>query len=319
MAPMLTKTTFGTFSLSSGSLGGQTYEMNRKNLHVFPYAPDMMEDSFIHLLSVGEFTFTTSSSFSLACVPCYHLFYLYEGTLKLTMPDTSLTGRAGHALFLCSQNRLDFKLASGKCRFFHAVLAGAALNRYASLIPQDISCAPDTFGASRLQETMQKLLAQDEYTSDVLVITRSKWVNDILTELCVYHADSTRKKECIPDYILAMKELLDSEYALPFSLEDMERRLDKSRYRLCREFSRCFGQSPLQYVNQRRIEEAKFLLLTTDLPVHEVGSRVGIENTNHFINLFKRKTGATPLVFKQEAPVSISGLHYPCTPDGRPQ
>lgn len=54
----------------------------------------------------------------------------------------------------------------------------------------------------------------------------------------------------------------------------------------------------------------KRLLLTTDLSVHEVGSQVGIENTNHFINLFKKDTGTTPLSFKQAAPVSISDLHY---------
>ena len=62
--------------------------------------------------------------------------------------------------------------------------------------------------------------------------------------------------------------------------------------------------------NHKRIEEAKKLLLTTNDTIHEIGSKVGIHNTNHFINLFKRETGATPLAFKQDAPVSISELHY---------
>ena len=66
----------------------------------------------------------------------------------------------------------------------------------------------------------------------------------------------------------------------------------------------------MHYLNHQRILAAKRLLLTTDMSVHEVGSQVGIENTNHFINLFKKETGATPLSFKQAAPVSISELHY---------
>lgn len=80
--------------------------------------------------------------------------------------------------------------------------------------------------------------------------------------------------------------------------------------RICREFSKYYGVSPIQYLNHRRMEAAKKLLLTTDETIHEIGSMVGIHNTNHFINLFKRETGATPLVFKQDAPVSISELHY---------
>ena len=71
-----------------------------------------------------------------------------------------------------------------------------------------------------------------------------------------------------------------------------------------------YGQSPMHYLNSRRILIAKKLLLTTDLTIREVGSKVGIDNTNHFINLFKKDTGTTPLSFKQAAPVSVSDLHY---------
>ena len=66
----------------------------------------------------------------------------------------------------------------------------------------------------------------------------------------------------------------------------------------------------MRYLHSRRIDAAKRLLLTPDLSVHEVGSQVGIENTNQFINLFKKDTGTTPLSFKQAATVSISDLHY---------
>lgn len=112
-----------------------------------------------------------------------------------------------------------------------------------------------------------------------------------------------------------MKELFDNEFQEPYTLEYLEHHFDQSHYRLCGEFSQYFGKSPIQYLNHRRNQEAKVLLLSTNMAIHEVGSSVGIDNTNHFINLFKKETGATPLVFKQEAPVSISELHYPCAPD----
>ena len=123
----------------------------------------------------------------------------------------------------------------------------------------------------------------------------SKWFNDILTELCVFIENSSKKMDCVPSYLLSVKNQMDKNYAEPLSLDDLEATYRISRYRICREFSFHFGESPMRYLNSRRIDAAKRLLLTTDLSVHEVGSQVGIENTNHFINLFKKDTGTTPL------------------------
>lgn len=116
----------------------------------------------------------------------------------------------------------------------------------------------------------------------------SKWFNDILTELCVFIENSSKKMDCVPSYLLSVKNQMDTNYAEPMSLDDLEATYRISRYRICREFSFHFGESPMRYLNSRRIDAAKRLLLTTDLSVHEVGSQVGIENTNHFINLFKK-------------------------------
>lgn len=46
------------------------------------------------------------------------------------------------------------------------------------------------------------------------------------------------------------------------------------------------------------MEIAKNLLLSTDKHIHEIASELGYENTNHFINLFKKETGLTPMVYR---------------------
>ncbi len=71
-----------------------------------------------------------------------------------------------------------------------------------------------------------------------------------------------------------------------------------SRYRLCREYIAAFSISPLKDFNLVRIEEAKKLLLNTNLQVQEISSRIGYENVNHFIRLFKAETGMTPGAFR---------------------
>ena len=135
------------------------------------------------------------------------------------------------------------------------------------------------------------------------------WITDLLTEMVVFLLDPKAKKDAIPEYISEIHDMFEHHYHKNYTLDDLEETYSVSKYRICREFSH-YNESPIQFLNRTRIENAKTLLLTTQSSVHEVGNMVGIPNTNHFINLFKRETGATPLAFKQDAPVSISELHY---------
>lgn len=103
----------------------------------------------------------------------------------------------------------------------------------------------------------------------------------------------------IPDYIIRMKQIFDSDYAASHPLDELEQCLGISKYRLCRDFSKYIGSSPVQYLTQIRLSEARYLLRTTNLTIREVGIAVGIENTTHFINIFKKNAGITPLQFRQ--------------------
>lgn len=62
--------------------------------------------------------------------------------------------------------------------------------------------------------------------------------------------------------------------------------------------SRCLkqhtGMTPLQYVHYWKIEEAKKLLATTQMPVPLIAETVGVSDYNYFIRLFRSKTGTTP-------------------------
>ena len=307
---------FARLSITSGNIGRETILSNKEQIHFYDYTESMADDAFIHLIYAGSFHFTSSCTFDLEMRPCFHFFYPYEGKIEIACSDGNVYScQPGHLLFLSPSDNYNFRIKSGQCRFFQAGFSGAALNRYRSILPCDITYTRANSGASCLPDCIGHLLHHVLYHSEADVIMYSKWINDILAELSVYASDSTRQRDHIPSYMLEMKELFDREYQRTYTLEALEQHFDKSRYRLCREFSQYFGQSPIQYLNHRRIEAAKVLLLSTNLSIHEVGSSVGIDNTNHFINLFKKETGATPLVFKQEAPVAISELHYPYAPD----
>ncbi|MDF9839373.1 MULTISPECIES: AraC family transcriptional regulator [unclassified Paenibacillus] len=54
-----------------------------------------------------------------------------------------------------------------------------------------------------------------------------------------------------------------------------------------------------QYISDYRFEQAKELLLTTDLPANRIGEMVGINNTKYFYISFKKYSGKTPDHFRK--------------------
>lgn len=64
-------------------------------------------------------------------------------------------------------------------------------------------------------------------------------------------------------------------------------------------FKKKTGQTLIHYLHRVRVEKAQEYLLHTDLPVHEIGQRVGFLNDNYFIKIFKRHTQQTPSKYRQ--------------------
>lgn len=66
-------------------------------------------------------------------------------------------------------------------------------------------------------------------------------------------------------------------------------------------FSRLFqehtGARPLAFIQQKRIERAQFLMLTTELSLGEIAAQAGFESLSYFSRVFKNIIGQTPGVF----------------------
>src|SRR5690606_16268914 len=66
-----------------------------------------------------------------------------------------------------------------------------------------------------------------------------------------------------------------------------------------RRFARAPGVTPREYVQTLRLEEAKHLLETSEVPVEEVAQQVGYEDASFFGRLFRRKVGLTPAQYRK--------------------
>ncbi|GAB3948847.1 response regulator transcription factor [Spirosoma harenae] len=57
------------------------------------------------------------------------------------------------------------------------------------------------------------------------------------------------------------------------------------------------GQTTIQLINDRILQEAKVLIKTTDWTINEIAWSLGFEEANHFSAFFKKRVGFTPKAF----------------------
>ena len=69
-------------------------------------------------------------------------------------------------------------------------------------------------------------------------------------------------------------------------------------------FKKATGYTLKEYIIREKIEAAKILLRTTELPVTLVASHVGYGNYSNFTRSFKQSTGLTPVEYRNESPGS---------------
>ncbi|HJE86796.1 MAG TPA: AraC family transcriptional regulator [Levilactobacillus hammesii] len=67
---------------------------------------------------------------------------------------------------------------------------------------------------------------------------------------------------------------------------------------LVRIFKQQTGQTVIQYINQRKLDQAKELLLRTNLPIKQIASMAYFTDEKRFMKTFKQHTSLTPSEFR---------------------
>ena len=102
-------------------------------------------------------------------------------------------------------------------------------------------------------------------------------------------------KECA-----RIKEYLDSNYSEHITLDTLTRLTHMNKYYMAHSFAKYTGKSPIQYLNQRRMEAACTLLKDTDYSIASISSTVGFSSQSYFTQAFRKKYGMTPIKYRQQ-------------------
>jgi AraC-like DNA-binding protein len=95
------------------------------------------------------------------------------------------------------------------------------------------------------------------------------------------------------------RRFIDHNYDTPLTLEHISSEAGFSPYHFIRLFRAAYRQTPHQYLMQQRIEKAKELLRSSDMPINEICYTVGFESLGSFTTLFRRIAGLSPGAYRK--------------------
>ncbi len=260
----------------------------------------LSKDHLLFPLAMGFMQFHYPYAYTLSNMDAYCILLTESGsgTLCTTGSEASLSAQTIAFIDCSKTHKIEIKswpwqysvifIKGEMISFFYDqfILSGTAIHKYPAY--------------SNIPSLLNAIIKMND-SGIKADISRSLAIHNLLSEMIL---EKIRLNEgIIPEYLYKMKYRMETEYNSSYSLNDFEIEYNVSKYCICREFSKYFHQSPMQYLNKIRISEAKKLLVNSNHRVNEIGHMIGIENTNHFIYLFKKETGVTPLLYRKQPPV----------------
>ncbi|WP_135550401.1 AraC family transcriptional regulator [Paenibacillus cymbidii] len=102
-------------------------------------------------------------------------------------------------------------------------------------------------------------------------------------------------------YSERIMQWIEQRYAEGFELDALADELHLSKHYVSRIFRKETGSSITDYLLNRRMRQACWLLITTDASVQSIGHQVGFASFSHFCHSFKAIMNVTPQKFRTQA------------------
>jgi len=300
---------------------------NRSELHRIATALDSGATAFT-VFEVADGVALTSSAFD--GVAAYHVVAgtmhveLPGGVVHVARPDTLVLVPAGQSPLISPSRRSELTVVDGrKCLARRGPWIVADATRGG--VPRLVVAAARIAGTSRtsLSETTIVPLSRDAVGRKLSALLRAELSNPgaangalaiaLMTScivLALRKAIVAENRGTVPpdpggSLIAQAVNAVRAEPAAPHTIESLANLAGMSRATFVRQFSRAMQASPMQFVQQTRLNEAAAMLRNGLLPVKAVAARAGFASRSHFSRAFRASFGRDPSSFREEVAEQI--------------
>ena len=101
--------------------------------------------------------------------------------------------------------------------------------------------------------------------------------------------------------VQACIRILEEDLSLSPSTQDLARRLGCTRKYLTGAFREVFNSTVYEWLRERRMQEARRMLVETNIPVQDVSEYLGFSSGSNFTTAFRTKFGMPPREFRKSS------------------
>lgn len=100
--------------------------------------------------------------------------------------------------------------------------------------------------------------------------------------------------------VARLTEYIEDNLDRSIGLAELAGIVNVSRFHFIRLFKRSTGMTPIDFVEQCRIERARSLITDTKIPLAEIALMTGFADQSHFTRRFRDRVGCTPAAYSRD-------------------
>lgn len=239
----------------------------------------------------------------------YEIIYILSGDFSQTINNHTFTVKRGDLLFIDLDATHSFKSSTKNAYYNVCILPQALkLDNLKSTLSQTliekfiqnknlIVGKILTFNGDErreLEEIFKAMLLEQNKGDELSKIIFNNYLNIIFAKIITKAMLPKKEVNGWDQLDQFIEENLDGD----LSLHNLANRCFYNPSYFCRLFKEKHGMSLVEYVNTRKIERAKFMLLNTEKTIEEISNELGYSNVSVFYKNFTKIVKCTPLNFK---------------------
>ncbi|POP31582.1 AraC family transcriptional regulator [Lactonifactor longoviformis] len=275
-------------------------EKVKRKSEYFVYTPSTQaREMFFYPLVTGHFFYEKDYFLHRESFDSFLIMYIRKGSCTVCSDSGIYRAEEGQVVLLdCYQSHAYYSEEEWEVLWLH--FDGPMSRKYFEMIAEK-ECSVITLpNPVKFEAELNRLYQLFHKGENIKEIVMSGYIMKLLTELVLAQEAAIGNSQfsgVIEESMAYIREHLCEE---GLSLERLSSNVNLSLYYFTRLFKRETGFTPHEYIILSRINNAKFLLWSTQVPVKEICFRCGFYSESAFCNTFKKWEGMTPRQFRMK-------------------